>query len=45
YANSGVYNRSSGIRESVRSSRVVTSRPSGGRSGFFGGRSGRGFSG
>ncbi len=45
YANSGLFNRSSGIRESVRSSRVVTSRPSGGRSGFFGSRGGRGFSG
>lgn len=45
YANSGLYNRSSGIRESVRSSRVVTSRPSGGRGGFFGGRGGRSFSG
>lgn len=45
YANSGVYNRSSGIRESVRSSRVVTSRPAGGRGGFFGGRGGRSFSG
>lgn len=45
YANRGVYDRSSQVRESVRSSRVVrTSRPSGGRGGFFGrGRSG-GFS-
>ncbi len=44
YANQGVYNRASGIGETVRSSRVTrTTRPSGGRSGFFGGRS-RGFS-
>ena len=40
YANPGVYARSSQIRENVRTSRVVrTTRPSGGRSGFFGGRS------
>lgn len=45
YASSGLYNRASGIRESVRSSRVVRSRPSGGRSGFFGRRGGRSFSG
>lgn len=44
YANPGLFNRASGVRESVRSSRVVTSRPVGGRSGFFGGRGGRGFS-
>lgn len=43
YANPGLYNRTNSIRENVRSSRVVSSRPSGGRSGFFGGRS-RGFS-
>jgi hypothetical protein len=44
YANSGLYNRSAQIGENVRASRVVrTTRPSGGRSGFFGGRS-RGFS-
>ncbi len=43
YASSGLYNRSRQIGESVRSSRVVSSRPSGGRGGFFGGRS-RGFS-
>lgn len=44
YANPGLYNRSGNIGESVRSSRVTrTTRPSGGRSGFFGGRS-RGFS-
>ncbi|MBD2753229.1 hypothetical protein [Spirosoma validum] len=44
YANSDVYNRSNQVRENVRTSRVVrTTRPSGGRSGFFGGRS-RGFS-
>ncbi|QKZ12022.1 hypothetical protein [Spirosoma sp. KUDC1026] len=44
YANPGLYNRSSQIGENVRASRVVrTTRPSGGRSGFFGGRS-RGFS-
>lgn len=40
YANPGLYNRSSSIREDVRTSRVTrTVRPSGGRSGFFGGRS------
>lgn len=44
YANPGLYQRSSQIGETVRTSRVVrSSRPSGGRSGFFGGRS-RGFS-
>ena len=44
YANSGLYNRSSRLGENVRTSRVTrTIRPSGGRSGFFGGRS-RGFS-
>ncbi len=44
YANPSVYNRSSNIGETVRSSRVTrTTRPSSGRSGFFGGRS-RGFS-
>lgn len=43
YANPGIYNRTNSIRENVRTSRVVTSRPSSGRSGFFGGRS-RGFS-
>ncbi|GAB2604199.1 hypothetical protein [Spirosoma areae] len=45
YANSSVYNRSNQVRENVRASRVTrTTRPSGGRSGFFGGRS-RSFSG
>lgn len=45
YANPGLYNRSTQIRDNVRTSRVVrTTRPSGGRSGFFGGRS-RSFSG
>ncbi|UFH56105.1 hypothetical protein [Spirosoma sp. KNUC1025] len=40
YANSALYNRSSQIRENVRTSRVTrTTRPSQGRSGFFGGRS------
>lgn len=44
YANPGLYNRATRVGESVRSSRVVrTTRPSSGRSGFFGGRS-RGFS-
>lgn len=44
YANSSVYNRSSQLRENVRTSRVTrTVRPSGGRNGFFGGRN-RGFS-
>ncbi|MBO0932799.1 hypothetical protein [Fibrella aquatilis] len=51
YANNSLYSRSRGVGESVRSSRVVTSRPSGGRSGFFsrgrsgGGGFGRGFGG
>lgn len=45
YANSGLYERSTRISDNVRNSRVVrTTRPSGGRSGFFGGR-GRSFSG
>lgn len=45
YANSNAYQRSNQIRENVRTSRVTrTVRPSGGRSGFFGGRS-RSFSG
>ncbi|MBD2699857.1 hypothetical protein IC229_04370 [Spirosoma sp. BT702] len=40
YANSGLYERSTRVGESVRTSRVTrTVRPSGGRSGFFGGRS------
>ena len=40
YANSSLYNRSNQVRENVRTSRVTrTVRPSGGRSGFFGGRS------
>ena len=44
YANSSLYNRSNQVRENVRTSRVTrTVRPSGGRSGFFGGRN-RGFS-
>ncbi len=41
YSNPGVYNRASRLGDRVSSSR--SSRPSGGRSGFFGGRS-RGFS-
>jgi hypothetical protein len=45
YANRGLYERSSQVSESVRSSRVVrTSRPSGGRSGFFGRSRSGGFS-
>ena len=45
YANPGVYQRSSQLGETVRGSRVTrTVRPSGGRSGFFGGRN-RSFSG
>ncbi|RIV27066.1 hypothetical protein DYU11_01755 [Fibrisoma montanum] len=44
YANRGLYDRTNSIRESVRSSRVTSSRPSGGRSGFFGGSRSRGFS-
>ena len=45
YANSGLYQRSTQVSENVRTSRVTrTVRPSGGRSGFFGGRS-RSFSG
>ena len=44
YASSGLYRRSAQLGEKVRTSRVTrTTRPSGGRSGFFGGR-GRGFS-
>lgn len=45
YANPGLYQRSAQIRENVRTSRVTrTVRPSGGRSGFFGGGRSRGFS-
>lgn len=45
YANSALYQRSTRVGDNVRTSRVTrTVRPSGGRSGFFGGRS-RGFSG
>jgi hypothetical protein len=45
YANPGLYQRSRQVSENVRTSRVTrTVRPSGGRSGFFGGRS-RSFSG
>ena len=45
YANQGLYQRSTRLGENVRTSRVTrTTRPSGGRSGFFGGRS-RSFSG
>lgn len=45
YANQGLYQRSSRLGETVRSSRVTrTVRPSGGRSGFFGGGRSRGFS-
>lgn len=46
YANPGTYSRSQQLGRTITSSRVVTSRPSGGRSGFFGrGSGGRGFSG
>jgi hypothetical protein len=41
YASSGLYTRSRQIGESVRSSRTVSSRPSGARGGFFGSRGGR----
>lgn len=45
YANQSLYQRSTRLGENVRTSRVTRStRPSGGRSGFFGGRS-RSFSG
>lgn len=45
YANQGLYQRSSQISDNVRNSRVTrTTRPSGGRSGFFGGGRSRGFS-
>ncbi len=45
YANQGLYQRSSRLGETVRSSRVTrTVRPSGGRSGFFGRGGGRSFS-
>lgn len=46
YSNPGLYNRSQQIGRTVTSSRIITSRPSGGRSGFFrSGGGGRGFSG
>ena len=46
YANQAAYGRSQQLGRTITSSRVVTSRPSGGRSGFFGrGSGGRGFSG
>lgn len=46
YANQNVYQRSTQLGENIRSSRVTrTVRPSGGRSGFFGGGRSRGFSG
>jgi hypothetical protein len=46
YANQGLYQRSSQISDNVRNSRVTrTVRPSGGRSGFFGGSRSRSFSG
>ncbi|GAB3033851.1 hypothetical protein [Spirosoma pulveris] len=45
YTNPGLFQRSTQVGENIRSSRVTrTVRPSGGRSGFFGGRS-RSFSG
>lgn len=45
YANPGLYQRANQIGENVRTSRVVrSSRPTGGRSGFFGGGRSRGFS-
>ncbi|MEZ0610739.1 hypothetical protein ACAW74_19660 [Fibrella sp. WM1] len=44
YTNSNLYNRSQQLGRTITSSRVVTSRPSGGRSGFFRSRSGGGFS-
>ncbi|OIN58981.1 hypothetical protein [Arsenicibacter rosenii] len=43
YSSPRVYEQSSRVRESVRTSRVSSSRPSGGRSGFFS-RMSRGFS-
>ena len=46
YANPNAYQRANQIGQTVRSSRVVqSSRPAGGRSGFFGGSRSRGFSG
>jgi hypothetical protein len=46
YANQNLYQRSSQLGETVRASLVTrTVRPSGGRSGFFGSRGGRSFSG
>jgi len=42
YASPGLYNRSTQIHDNIRAAR--TSRPSGGRSGFFGGSRSRGFS-
>ncbi|QJW91579.1 hypothetical protein HNV11_20440 [Spirosoma taeanense] len=45
YANPDLYRRSTQLGENIRSSRVTrTVRPSGGRSGFFGGSRSRGFS-
>lgn len=45
YANPGAYQRSSQLGDNIRGSRVTrTVRPSGGRSGFFGGGRSRGFS-
>ncbi|GAB3576670.1 hypothetical protein GCM10027578_42990 [Spirosoma luteolum] len=45
YASPGLYDRASRVSENVRSSRVVrTTRPSGGRSGFFGRSRSGGFS-
>ena len=45
YANPSTFQRSSQLGENIRSSRVTrTVRPSGGRSGFFGGGRSRGFS-
>jgi hypothetical protein len=46
YANQNLYQRSTQLGDNIRSSRVTrTVRPSGGRSGFFGGGRSRGFSG
>jgi hypothetical protein len=43
YSNPGLYSRSQALGRSVSAGRVVTSRPSGGRSGFFRSGSGRGY--
>ena len=45
YTNETAYQKSNSVHESISKSRTVVSRPSGGRSGFFGGSSRGGFRG